>query len=111
MTTEAGRQAALGSLLDCLRCDNREIPENVVPYRRTPLFTEDRVPEGLLQDHSTKPGTWGMIRVVSGRLDYILGEQTIELDPNTPGVVVPGQQHAVRPRGKVRFYVEFLRCP
>ncbi|MFZ0494390.1 MAG: DUF1971 domain-containing protein, partial [Methylocella sp.] len=35
------------------------IPPGYVAYRRTPVFTRETVPAGLLRSHRTKAGTWG----------------------------------------------------
>lgn len=37
----------------------KALPTHVVSYKRTPEFTEDLVPKGLLQGHSTKANVWG----------------------------------------------------
>src|SRR3546814_12863867 len=49
-----------------------ELPLKAKPYKRTPSFTEATIPAGLLGDHSTKAGTWGLIRVEEGLLRYIV---------------------------------------
>jgi tellurite resistance-related uncharacterized protein len=93
------------------------LPANLVPYRRTAEFTETTVPAGLLRAHSTKPGAWGLIHVLEGRLAYRITDlrrpksETILNPDGEPGVVEPGILHEVEPLGPVRFYVEFLRAP
>jgi tellurite resistance-related uncharacterized protein len=111
MTAE-GRAEKLGSELSCVLCDRFELPATVTAYKRTADFDQDSIPAGLRKDHSTKPGVWGVIHVVSGRLRYIVepplaGEHV--LDPSRPGIVVPEVLHRVVPEGDVRFYVEFHR--
>jgi len=111
--SEAGRASRLGALLDCVRCDRREIPEGHVPARRTPEFDASSVPDALRARHTTKAGVWGRIRVREGRLRYTLHApfQAREvLDPQTSGVVVPGVEHEVEPLGAVRFYVQLYRA-
>ena len=86
-------------------------------YKRTPTFTENSVPAGLLADHSTKEGVWGLIHVTQGRLRYFITDPRREpeeyvLDPGCePGVVEPTILHCVEPVGSVKFQVEFLRAP
>lgn len=90
----------------------KALPEHMKPYQRTPVFTEDTVPDGLLRSHRTKDSVWGKIVVLEGRLEYTINEPTEEvlvLDEGTPGVVEPTILHAVKPLGAVRFYVEFYR--
>ena len=92
----------------------KTLPENYLPYKRTPEFTETSVPDGLLRSHTTKEGVWGKIVVLEGLLLYRVLEPAIEenlLDPTRFGVVEPTVRHEVEPRGAVRFYVEFYRDP
>ena len=91
------------------------LPPGLRSYKRTPTFTEATVPPGLLRDHSTKEGTWGLIHVREGKLLYIVTDarrSTSErvLSPvDKPGVVEPTILHRVEPQGPVRFDVEFFR--
>ena len=86
-------------------------PDTVSPYKRTAIFTEDTMPEGLRADHATKAGVWGVITVIAGRLEYFIPStgEAITLDPHTSGIVEPMTPHRVRPLGAVRFFVEFWR--
>lgn len=89
------------------------LPAGVEPYRRTPEFDEATVPAGLLRDHRTAAGVWGTIRVLSGRLRYLVPDRGIdaELTPDRVGVIEPEVPHRVEPVGPVRFFVEFHRAP
>jgi len=91
------------------------LPAGVALYKQTAVFTETSIPAGLLRDHSTKEGTWGLIRIEDGRLLYAV------TDPRRPaseailtsavaGVVEPTILHHVAPLGPVRFHVEFYRA-
>lgn len=85
-------------------------------YKTTPTFTQDSVPAGLLADHSTKEGIWGLIHVSRGKLRYCVTDPRREneeriLEPGSAaGVVEPTIVHRVEPLGPVEFYVEFLRA-
>lgn len=112
VTTPEGRDGKLGAELDCVRCDQSELPEDFTPYKRTADFDESSIPDGLRKHHSTKAGVWGVIHVLSGQLRYVLeppltGERL--LDAEHPGIVVPEVLHHVEPVGPVRFFVEFRR--
>lgn len=110
--TGAGRDAHLGSALDCVRCDRRELPDDYVAYRRTASLDEASVPAALRARHGTKRGVWAKIRVESGRLRYKMHEPFHEetvLEPGREGTVLPGVDHEVEPVGDVRFHVEFYR--
>ena len=91
------------------------LPSGLCSYKRTPTFTEGTVPAGVLRDHSTREGTWGLIRVEEGKLLYVVTdprrlpmERTLTPE-GEPGVVEPTVPHRVEPQGPVRFYVEFFR--
>lgn len=107
-----GRERKLGAMLDCLRCDRLELPEGFVAYKRTPEFSAATIPAGLRSQHSTKPGVWGLIHVVSGQLRYCLdglaGRELI-LAPSQPGPIPPELVHHVVADGDVQFFVEFYR--
>lgn len=90
----------------------KQIPASAKPYKKTPEFTEETVPPGLLKAHQTKEGTWGKIKVTEGKLTYRILEPEIEevhLSSEIFGVVEPTILHEVEPQGKVRFHVEFFR--
>lgn len=112
--TAEGRTSMLGTRLECVRCDRLEMPEGWTAYKRTAEFDAGSIPAGLLRDHSTKKGVWGVIVVLSGRLRYridALDGREMLLDPTTPGIVPPEALHHVAPDGPVRFFVEFHRRP
>ena len=90
----------------------RELPSDVVAYKKTPVFTKQSVPSGLLKAHRTKKGTWGRIVVLQGRLEYQIEEpveEVLVLVAGQVGIIEPAMSHAVRPMGDVEFYVEFLK--
>ena len=91
------------------------LPEGVAPYKRTPTFTQETIPAGLLNDHQTKEGTWGLVCVEEGELRYIVTDprrtpSDVTLSKGTPpGIVEPTILHRVEPIGTVRFHVEFWK--
>jgi tellurite methyltransferase len=113
VTTAEGRAEHVGHELNCVRCDNFELPQDFVAYKRTPEFTAASIPAGLLKDHSTKKGVWARIVVLEGGLHYCVDalNARFDLDAEHHGVVVPEVLHFIAPRGEVRFYVEFYRAP
>jgi tellurite resistance-related uncharacterized protein len=91
----------------------KDLPADLSPSGKTPVFTQDSVPAGLLKDHRLAPGYWGKIVVLQGSLEYVIQsspEERIELNPSRFGVVEPEVFHFVRPLGPVQFYVEFLEA-
>ena len=113
VTTEAGRKSKIGKILNCVRCDRFEFPDNFIPYKKTPVFTEESLPSGLKNDHSTKIGIWGKIIVTEGKLRYRVNslKTDIELSPSESGIVLPEVLHSVAPLGTVKFFVEFYKEP
>lgn len=87
----------------------REPPPAAVPYNRTPIYDENSLPKGLRRKHRTKPCVWGVIRVLDGRLRYVVIEPASEviLEPGRPGLVLPDQPHFVEPLGSMRMQLEF----
>lgn len=82
------------------------------PYKVTPVFDQDTLPAGLRREHRTKPGVWGVIRVLEGQLRYEVIDPRAEvviLEAGIPGLVLPEQPHRVEPLGPLRMQVEFYR--
>lgn len=92
----------------------KDLPPDVVPYKRTPEFSKASTPGGLLESHRTKPGTWGEIVVLEGSLLYRVLEPAVQefrLTPDRPGIVPPTIRHEIEPSSDVRFYLRFYRLP
>ncbi len=83
------------------------------PYRSTPVFDENTLPQGLRQAHTTKDGVWGVIRVLEGCVRYRIEahDHDVILSPGTPGLVRPQEPHHVEPVGPMRMQVEFYDHP
>jgi tellurite resistance-related uncharacterized protein len=79
------------------------------PYRSTPVFTEETLPAALRRRHDTKPGVWGIIRMIEGqlKLTYLEPHDEAILTPENPGFIAPQQPHFVEPLGPMRMFVEF----
>ena len=104
----------------------KDLPSEVVQYSQVPkkedpgVFTATSIPKGLLKNHSTKAGTWGVIRVRQGQLNYVITaaddqekeEAAFVLDVAAPGIIEPLVLHQVAPlTDDVEFVVEFYRLP
>lgn len=86
------------------------LPAGVTAYSRTPDFTPENIPEKLRAAHSTKPGTWGLLHVLEGRLLYRLeaprqGERHLAAGDTV--VIEPTIRHHVAFIEPGRFFVEF----
>lgn len=80
-----------------------------VPYKVTPVFDAQTLPEGLQKAHRTAAGVWGIIRILEGQLRYVIEDTSVEaiLTVDQPGLVLPQQFHHVQALGPVRMQVEF----
>ncbi len=83
------------------------------PYRSTPVFDEATLPAALRREHRTKPGVWGVVRVLEGelKLSYLDPPKALILSPDSPGLLLPDQPHFVEPIGTMRMRVEFYDQP
>ena len=95
-----------------------KLPSGVVKYSQVPkagLFVKDTIPKGLLRQHNTKAGTWGVIRVEKGSLQYQINEphtMTFKLEAPAQAIIEPTVFHEVKPlTDDVEFAVEFYRLP
>ena len=112
VTTVEGRKAHLGTEVDCVLCDSREIPERATFVRKTEVFTENTIPDGLRKQHKTTEGVWGKLSLIEGHLKYMIFEPYNEkqlLGCEHPGIILPDVPHAVEPIGNVQFYLEFFK--
>jgi tellurite resistance-related uncharacterized protein len=110
--TAEGRAARLGSELDCVRCDRRELPAGHAPHRRTTVFDAASLPAALRARHATRAGVWALIHVTRGRVEAVLDapfHAREVLSPGTPGVVPAEVPHHVTPLGDGAFFLELWR--
>jgi len=84
-------------------------PTATKPYKSTAVFDEVTLPAGLRREHRTKAGSWGVIRVLEGRLRYQVLHPNSEviLERGRPGLILPEQPHLVEPLGPIRMQIEF----
>ena len=43
----------------------------IAPYGASPIFDELSLPDSLRNKHSTKDGTWGLLRVLEGEVELV----------------------------------------
>jgi tellurite resistance-related uncharacterized protein len=110
VASEVERAQKVGADMDCPLCRMPALPPGTREYKRSATFTELNVPAGLLQNHRTKEGTWALIVVEAGELEYTIESPlvTFLLTPRLPGIIAPTVAHRVKVLGAVRFYVAFL---
>jgi tellurite resistance-related uncharacterized protein len=86
----------------------------ITPYASSPIFDEHSLPDALRNDHRTKDGTWGVLRVLVGevRLVFVDPPSQVLVTPATPALIPPQATHFVELLGKMTMQVEFYReCP
>ena len=83
------------------------------PYKSTPIFDEESLPEAIRNDHSTKPGVWGLLRVLEGEVRLVFHEprRDVQVTPENPAPIPPEAVHHVEVNGPMRMQVEFYREP
>ncbi|MCW5850071.1 MAG: DUF3565 domain-containing protein [Anaerolineae bacterium] len=115
--TEEGRASRLGQPLNCVRCDELELPNDFVPYDRTDLLTEATLPKvqkpsggyAATPLEPTPPGIWARLVVLDGQLRLHIPRLAVDLDlsPAQPGTLPPEVAYSVEPVGMVQFFQEF----
>jgi len=85
----------------------------VQPRRTSPVFDEATLPAGLRAEHRTRPGVWGLIRVIAGeiRLTFVERGETLTVTSNAPALVHPQEIHSVEPVGPILMRIEFYDQP
>jgi tellurite methyltransferase len=89
------------------------LPPGLTCYKRTALFTRETVPAGLLAEHKTKMGVWGLLRVTGGRVRYCIDHprSSVDVAEGDAAVIEPQVLHHVElldPDSS--FLVEFYRA-
>jgi tellurite resistance-related uncharacterized protein len=83
------------------------------PYKATPVFDQDTLPEAIRSAHNTKGGVWGLLRVFEGEARLVFHEprREVRVTPDHPAQIDPEAVHHVELDGPVRMQVEFYREP
>ena len=81
------------------------------PYKSTPEFDADSLPDAIRNSHSTKAGVWGLLVVTEGEVTLVFDDPARELRvrPGNPAVIPPQAVHRVETDGPMQMHVEFYR--
>jgi tellurite resistance-related uncharacterized protein len=83
----------------------------VSPYGSSPIFDEHSLADSLRNNHSTKDGTWGLLRVLEGEVRLVFldppSENIVTVD--APAPIPPQSPHFVKLVGPMTMQVEFYR--
>lgn len=92
----------------------RTLPDGLEQYAKTKQFTHETLPKSIAEEHNTKEGVWGHLRVLKGEVQYFLAGQDSPLATiQAPGsfVILPTELHYVKLSQDAEFFVEFWRKP
>ncbi|HEY1642383.1 MAG TPA: DUF3565 domain-containing protein [Streptosporangiaceae bacterium] len=106
----AGRRARIGAAISCPLCDRAELPKGLTLLRTAGPFDQDTIPAGLRRPHHTASGTWGVLRVLSGKAGFRLDaapSRELVLAAGQSQPIPPGVEHEIELAGPVRLVLEF----
>ena len=86
------------------------LPPDLIKYAESREFSATDTPQKLLSSHRTKVGTWGLLCVIAGVVDYVVGDRCYAVRAGETVVIEPDVEHFVRPSSNARFKVEFYRA-
>jgi tellurite resistance-related uncharacterized protein len=81
------------------------------PYKTTPVFDSDSLPQALRSEHSTKEGVWGLLRVLEGEVRLVFKDppRTVLVTTEHPAPIPPQAVHHVEFDDAMQMQVEFYR--
>ena len=90
----------------------RDLPDDVEASGKTSLFTNETVPDKILNHHELQAGTWGLLTVEAGTVSFFLQGDDAPLaviSPERPFVILPEEVHYVRLSEDAKFFVTFYK--
>lgn len=92
--------------------EQRSLPDEVEPSGKTPLFTNETVPDKILNHHELQAGTWGLLTVEAGTVSFFRkGDHApvAVISSEKPFVILPEEVHYVRLSEDAKFFVTFYK--
>ena len=92
--------------------EERSLPDDVEPSGKTPLFTNETVPDKILNHHELQAGTWGLLTVEAGTVSFYRQGDDAPLAvilSGKPFVIIPEEVHYVRLSEDTKFFVTFYK--
>ncbi len=88
---------------------SNKLPNGVVPRGRSLTFTEETVPQSLLEEHSLAANRWGLLHLIEGSVVFVNLENGSEeaLTAPTEFVIEPKTPHKLRPDGPFKLQIDF----
>lgn len=90
----------------------KQLPDYLKQSGQSAVFTNQNVPNAILNWHTTKPNVWGKIVILKGEAIYeILSEpvEKIQLSPEQCGFIEPEQPHRLLPKENTEFQILFFK--
>lgn len=83
------------------------------PYGSSPVFDENSLPDALRDEHRTKAGTWGLLRVFEGEVHLVFSDApgSLRVTVDHPAMIPPEAPHHVEVDGPMRMQVDFYHEP
>ena len=92
--------------------EERFLPDDAEASGKTPLFTNETVPNKILNHHELQAGTWGLLTVEAGTVSFFLkgsDAPVAVISSEKPFVILPEEVHYVRLSEDTRFFVTFYK--
>jgi tellurite methyltransferase len=100
---EAGREARIGTDIECSLCDRADLPDGLVVRRVLGPWDRDSVPAGLQRDHRTPNGLWGFLAVRAGSVEF-------QFEGAHPRRLAAGDRQAIPPDRPHRVILDRPAC-
>ena len=93
--------------------------EELVVYKRMPVWQHDTVPGGFLKRHNTKEGTWAQLKILRGSLQFALmdengnitAEATYDTEHQPPRIEPQAWHQIVSMSPDIQCQLDFLCRP
>lgn len=106
-----GDERRVGSKLACRACDEPALPARVALTSVAHEWSEESMPAALRRPHRLHAGSWGRLRVDSGRIRFTAATSPpldTVVEAGASQAIPPGVDHDLESLGPVRFVVELF---
>ena len=104
------RNSRVGTLLSCSLCDRCQLPEGVVLDSVVGPWNRSTLPKGLLSAHKVPAGTWGVLKVKRGSVQFdiqVAPPMHLQLSEGDSQAIPPEILHNVNPGSDAELEIEF----
>ncbi|MBS0482406.1 MAG: DUF1971 domain-containing protein [Proteobacteria bacterium] len=89
-----------------------ETLQQLEPYRTIGPFSRATLPAGLLSEHRLKPGAWGLLEVLSGKLRFVWDQpdsEPLDLAAGDQVLILPEAPHHLEVTDDFSVRITFMR--